>query len=588
MTLRGKLRTAPALKWVAYVFSESHCRLSKPPSLEGITSHHIVQRPRCYGTKSFITEKCRKVVEGSTINPRRPLKIPRTSQTEAQASLLEYLHLTRGLNFMDAEYISLHSPRFLERLIQNVKGPENRKPIARFLLYHPINEFEPFFESLGLKPSDYLPLLPCNLMFLSDDNLLLENYHTLCHYGIARNKIGKIFKEAPEVFRFKYGVLQSKLQAYEESGVSKLILPKIVACCPYVLVEDVYKEIVQVLEILKNLGFELNWIEKHLSEKSSYNWRQMIELFCYFDKIGFSDKQLRELISHHPDLILDGSQSISFSIVVFLFKFGLSMENIFSLFLQFPQVQAGKFVSNLRYAFLFLTEMEMEVEDIGRLIRCHSLLLGSCSLKNPKSLLTQLNTGKKRICVIIKENPEELQKWTLGSKVKPLPSSGEDLKSEIHRLNFLLELGFVENSDELKKALKVFRGKGWELQERFDCLVKAGLDHKDVARMIKSCPQVLNQSKEAIEAKVDFLINGLGYPVSSLLSFPSFVNYTSKRAKLRYTMYEWLRDQGKADPLLALSTIIATSEELFMRAYVSQHPNGPQVWEELKKQIYSD
>lgn len=152
----------------------------------------------------------------------------------------------------------------------------------------------------------------------------------------------------------------------------------------------------------------------------------------------------------------------------------------------------------------------------------------------------------------------------------------------------MLELGFVENSDELKKALKVFRGKGWELQERFDCLVKAGLDRKDVARMIKSCPQVLNQSKEAIEAKVDFLINGLGYPVSSLLSFPSFVNYTSKRAKLRYTMYDWLRDQGKADPLLALSTIIATSEELFMRAYVSQHPNGPQVWEELKKQIYSD
>ena len=40
------------------------------------------------------------------------------------------------------------------------------------------------------------PLLPCNLMFLCDDELLLENYHVLCNNGIARNKIGKIYKEA--------------------------------------------------------------------------------------------------------------------------------------------------------------------------------------------------------------------------------------------------------------------------------------------------------------------------------------------------------------------------------------------------------
>ena len=47
-----------------------------------------------------------------------------------------------------------------------------------------------------LKPSEYVPLLLHNLIFLSDDELLLENYHVLCTNEIARNKSGKIYKEA--------------------------------------------------------------------------------------------------------------------------------------------------------------------------------------------------------------------------------------------------------------------------------------------------------------------------------------------------------------------------------------------------------
>ncbi len=81
-----------------------------------------------------------------------------------------------------------------------MKRVENEGGIGRSIIhllrYHPINEFEPFFEGMGLKPTEYVPLLPRNLMFLSDDELLLENYHVLCNNGIARNKIGKIYKEA--------------------------------------------------------------------------------------------------------------------------------------------------------------------------------------------------------------------------------------------------------------------------------------------------------------------------------------------------------------------------------------------------------
>ncbi|XLT09774.1 hypothetical protein HN51_055567, partial [Arachis hypogaea] len=72
-----------------------------------------------------------------------------------------------------------------------------KKSISHCLCYHPINKFEPFFESIGLKPIEYLYLLPRDMMFINNNTMLMENYHNLCNYGIPRNKMGKIFKDAP-------------------------------------------------------------------------------------------------------------------------------------------------------------------------------------------------------------------------------------------------------------------------------------------------------------------------------------------------------------------------------------------------------
>ncbi|KAK9290960.1 hypothetical protein L1049_009141 [Liquidambar formosana] len=264
------------------------------------------------------------------------------------------------------------------------------------------------------------------------------------------------------------------------------------------------------------------------------------------------------------------------------------MKEISSMFLQFPEVQVGKFVCNLRQGFLFLKEIEMEAIEIGIIVRSHPLLMGSCVLKKTNSLLANLNIGKKRLCGIIMDNPQEMKNWVLGSRIKPIPNSGEDLKSQIERTKFLLDLGFVMHSNEMKKALKEFRGRGGELRERFDCFVKAGLDREDVSRIIKVAPQVLNQSKDVIDSKIDFLVNGLDYPISTLVTFPAYISYTIQRVKLRVSMYNWLKDQKTVEPGLALSTIISCTDKIFLGRYVNHHPIGPQVWQHLKKRIYPE
>ena len=88
-----------------------------------------------------------------------------TLKFQAQAILLDYLHSIRSIEFMDAENMSKKSPHFLEK---SRKWGGIGRSIIRLLRYHPINEFEPFFEGMGLKPSEYVPLLPRNLMFLRD------------------------------------------------------------------------------------------------------------------------------------------------------------------------------------------------------------------------------------------------------------------------------------------------------------------------------------------------------------------------------------------------------------------------------------
>ncbi|XP_038891122.1 transcription termination factor MTEF18, mitochondrial-like [Benincasa hispida] len=548
----------------------------------------VASNPRFYRTKKAPqSEECENSGGNSTKVNRNGRRISRATMKEAQAALLEYLNSTRGIQLMVAENMSRNSPTFLEKLLERVEHEGDiGRSVLRFLRYHPINEFEPFFESLGLQPAEYNAFLPRNLMFLNDDDLLLQNYLVLCSYGIEQNKIGKIYKEATQIFQCDYGVLLSKLKAYEKLGLSRATVAKFVVCSPYLLIGGVNDGFAQVLDKLKNIGFESSWVEEQLTDDSSYNWKKILGLLFWFKQMGYCNEKLADLIRQHPDFLFEDSGSKSLSLIGLLLKMGSSMNQICSVFLQFPQIRVSKFVSNMRQCLLFFSEIDMGVQEIGYLFRSHPLLLGLCTLKKTSSLLANLNVGKKRLCQFILEKPEELKNWKLGTRVPPLPDS--ENRSKQQKTQFLLKLGLEENSREMKEAFKVFRGKGAELQERFDCIVEAGIDEKDVYKMIEVSPQILNQTKYIIEEKIDFLLNNLGYPASSLVSFPSYLSYTTQRVTLRFLMYSWLKEQGTADPMLALSTIVACSEKKFLRQYVNHHPRGMEVWQKLKREIYSD
>ncbi|CAH2073802.1 unnamed protein product [Thlaspi arvense] len=568
MKLMRNPRFTSLLKWVSQLSVETPL---KPPI-------SAIQNSRSFATQ-------RPAQASGEKKTRNGIRITPSIRKMAEEAMLDYFYSTRSLQYMVAESMSKNSPIFIDNLLKKVNcvaASDISQSITRHLRFHPVNEFEPFLESSGLNPTEYTHLVPSDELFLNE--LLLENHHVLCYCGVDPRRIGKVFEEAREVFGYQTGVLASKIKAYEVLGFSRLFLSKLIACSPSILLGGTNVELAKVMELLKSIGLDSDWVMKNLSEEASYDWSSVHWCLTLLRDICLDEDELCGLIRKHPRLLFENSGKWTMVLAGFETKLGSSTSELCSFFQKLPQMQAEKCVSNLRSCFLFLREIEMEDDEIHKVFRSHSWWIGSCRLKKTSSLLVNLKAYKSRICRVIQENPEEMKKWKMGSKVQPLPATEIYVDSKAMKTRFLLELGYKESSEEMERAFKSFRGRGSELRERFNVLVSFGLNEKDVKDMVKASPDILTQASDVLETKVNYLVNELGYPLSTLVAFPSCLKFTLQRMKLRFGMFFWLQARGKADPKLAISTLLACSDKDFAKYFVNRHPDGPKHLEDLKKQ----
>ncbi|KAI4371857.1 hypothetical protein MLD38_010157 [Melastoma candidum] len=507
----------------------------------------------------------------------------RTARTEAQGVLFDYLHCTRSLTSVDAEHISKNSPHFVNNLLRNVDGGDKDlgRSLSKFLRYNPINEFEPFLESLGIPHPELQKFLPRDSMFLGDDSLMLENFRTLSGYGIPRSQMGRIFKDAREIFEYDFGVLGLKLRAYENLGLSKFTVIKLVMCCPSLLIGNVDERFAKVLEKLSIHGIDKDDVSLFLSDKTYYDWGRIIDTIEFVESYLLEDKQLGILFKSNPGLLFSGSGKNVYVLICQLLKVGVKMEEVRLLFMDNPHFITEKCLKNFSGGITFLVELGLDTETITRIVLTHVELLASHSLRRPLTVFRHAKLTKEQLSDLIRDDPLKL--FILASKTK-LDSDHAMVESnkQLAKKMFLMKLGFIENSEEMTKAMKRFRGRGDQLQDRFNCLLESGLDYNAVTAMVKQVPTILNQSRDVLEKKINFLTNRLHYPVAELEVFPAYLCYDMERIVRRISMYIWLRERGKAKPMLSLSTILACSDARFIRYFVDIHPEGGQVWESLK------
>ncbi|CAL5190268.1 unnamed protein product [Lathyrus oleraceus] len=521
-------------------------------------------------------------------SPSPPIRIRRCTKIEAQRALFAYLHYTRHYTLVHADFIAKNSPRFINSLISRVRVNETDDDfgwaLRRYLINHPINEFEPFLESIGIKQRDLKLLLPKDLFFLcGDDSVLVDNFHVLFNYGVPRNRMGKIYKEAREVFGYGSGVLSKKFESYESLGLSKSSLVQLFVCCPLLLVgNEVDSQFVVVLDWLKRIGIETGWFVSCMCSKRTYRWETIIDSIELFHQGGYSEKQMYDLFKADPKLLLGGLRKKTFLVIGRLIKLGLDVNEICSCFREHPDMLSSPRMENLMLVIAFLYNIRMEQDAIAHVLYNYMHLLSRHSIKGYKMMSNELGVGKASLCQMIQDDP--LQFFSLALKRKQKKNINEfryDPQKHLEKTSFLRKLGYTDNSEEMEIAMKKFQGRGDKLPERFDCLVEAGLEYNTVVAMVKQVPSILNVRKTALQKKIDFLKNTLGYPIECLVGYPTYLFRDLDTIYARFAMYEWLKKRNAIDRELCLSTIVSTPEKQFVELFVKAHREGPTAWQTI-------
>ncbi|KAM3400721.1 hypothetical protein ACQJBY_005520 [Aegilops geniculata] len=521
----------------------------------------------------------------------------------AQTTFRDYLHVKRGLCLTDAKHISERSPVFLSELLEKVnnavpkpadqvaEGARFRskvkkrvsRALVRLLHRRPVNEFRPFFESIGLRPDECDSLLPQDLTFLSDARMLLQSYRALYSYGIAHDKIGEIYRNATEVFSLGQGVLASKLEALEGLGFGKASVIKLVISTPTVLVHDPAVELKTILQWLDDIGIQPDWIGQFFTEYQSYNWQKLVEALQFWSDLGFTKDDIGKAVRKHPDLLLEWSGEMLRQVVADMQRLGSGKRELLDLFLNYPNLKCRDVGKNIWTGTCFLRDISMSHEDVKKFLDSHGWIFGAAPMKAASTILGQLNVGKARLRRIVMEEPRQLMNYKIGSKVSRLPRC-KPKPCVKEKREFLRRIGFVEGSEDMEKALKAIRGKGANLQDKYNNLVEEGLDPKDVTHMVKMAPRILNQKMDAIAYKISFLVHVVGYPLSAVAAFPRYLEFTVHISKLKMLMYSWMLQRGLATPQLTLSTVLSSSETEFTKAHVYKVPMGREVWWKFKQQ----
>ncbi|KAH7554612.1 hypothetical protein JRO89_XS12G0247000 [Xanthoceras sorbifolium] len=530
----------------------------------------------------------------STPNFRKiPSKYRPLAIKEAQQVVTDYLHHTRSIPFTYAEQISKNSLCTLSNLIANVDGaysvPTFAGSVQRFLRYHPINEFEFFYESIGIDYSEVRGFLPANKFFFSEDGSVLNAACAFSGFGFPWNRLGRLYKEEVSIFGKSTEELTSRLcKIRDRYGFNNVTVVAVCLAFPCVLggegelggeigalfddlkmvfvdfdlvscVEgnvDAFYEICRKIRLFYDLGCEKGKFGDVMGKNKSlfvdYKEEALVQKAEYFCSFGVRKEEVAMLLLQGPDILSFDLDTRVISVEGMLSHFGLSANELKSVAEKYPFVLGKNKMANLPHVMRALNLQEW---FFNRISNGNHRLLGNYVLSNPDERLD-------------KEYQDSLERFL-------------SLKLRVHTMNkleFLHGIGYGENALTIKVLAHV-QGTSSELQERFDCLLRNGIEFSKLCRMISLAPKVLKQKPEIIDQKVNFLCEEIGASLDSLDAFPAFLCFDLEhRIKPRYRFHTWLNEKGLCTKDYSIASMVATSEKKFIARIFRIHPAAPKQW----------
>ncbi|XP_054808498.1 transcription termination factor MTEF18, mitochondrial [Prosopis cineraria] len=508
---------------------------------------------------------------------------------EAQKALTEYLHGTSCLPYTYAEHISKSSPLSLASLITKVdfSAVTFSKKFKKFLRYHPINEFEFFFESIGIDYNDVSGLLRSNKFFFSEDRTLLDAAGALSEFGFPWNDLGKLYVESSSIFRSNAGELKSKLLEFKKYGFCNVHVVGICLAFPYVLCGEceVGSESEALLNFLKSvfLDFELaTSVEENVN-----SWYEVCRKIRVFYDLCGDKRRLPELVERNKNIFLEHGEELIQKVEYFC-RFGVNKEEVAVLLLQAPELLSLNLQKPVINITKLLEYIGLETENLKDVTQNFDHVLGTNKMANLPLVMRALDLHQWFIDKIKDGNHQLLVKYIVSY---PDEDRAEEYRSGLEminasntpnhtmkKLNLLHSWGFGENA-LIFDLLAHLHGTSIELQERFDCFLCLGIEHSKLCKMVRMTPKILNQNARSIEQKVTFLCQGMGYSLEYLHRYPGYLLFgLENRIKPRYRFHMWLTEKGLCTKDYSIASIVATSEKAFLARVYKMHPAAPKHW----------
>ncbi|KAL2536597.1 Mitochondrial transcription termination factor family protein [Forsythia ovata] len=507
---------------------------------------------------------------------------------EAQKHLADYLHATRSIPFPYADHIANNCPHSLSSVVTKVPFSLSTFPksFQRFLRYHPINELDFFFESIGLNSTkkSEVPrsLLPVTTLFLSD----WRQFNAACalaEFGFPWNKLGLLYEEDCLIFDTEPLGLNRRLNGMKDKyGFSSvnvigicLAFPRVfsgemcgllndlkIVFVDYGLVScmegnvDAMFGVCRKIQVFYDLGCEMGKVGELMGISKSifveYPEEVLVAKIEYFCRLDVRKDDIGLLLLSRPEILSFDLEERVISVSGFLKHFRLTATELESLEKKYPHVFGRNKIANLPHV---MRSMNLGQWFFERMRSGDHSLLGTYSIRSLDEDLDKDYTDN-----LMKIQAQRTHFHTLG------------------KLSFLHGIGFGENKFTVK-ALAQLNSSSSQLQQRFDFLLHCGIEFSKLCGMLRLSAKILNQQERFLEEKLEFLSHDIGSSLQYLDIFPGYLCYDlERRIKPRYNFHKWLVEQGFCKKEYSISSIIATSEKQFTARLSRIHPAASKKW----------
>ncbi|KAE8696834.1 RNA-binding KH domain-containing protein isoform 1 [Hibiscus syriacus] len=520
-----------------------------------------------------------------------PSKYRSRAIKDAQQALTDYLHCTRYIPFVYAEHIAKNSLYSLSSLVSGIdfSAVSFNKNVLRLLRYHPINEYEFFFESIGIDYDEVSGLLPSNKFFFSEDETVLDAACALSGFGLPWNRLGKLYKEDALIFRVSSKELKARLCRIKEFGFSNNI--SVIGIClafPCVLrgVGELECEVAALLNDLKRVFVDFD-LGNHV-EANVDSWYEICRKMRMFYDLGCEKGKIGELMGRNKSLFLRHSEEVMVRKIEYFCRFLVRKEDVGLLILRSPEILDFDLETPVISVMGILKHFGLNADERNFIAKEYPYVLGRNKMANLPNVMKALNLHEWLFNKIKDGNHLLLANCAVSDLDEDFDMDFRDSferiqfsRTPIHtteKLIFLHRIGFGENSLTMKVLAHV-HGTSAELQERFDSLLGMGITFSKLCKMVQTTPKVLNQSPETIARKLNFLRYEMGVPLDYLDIFPAFLCFNlEKRIKPRYRFHKWLTENGLCTRNYSIASIVATGEKSFVARLSRIHPDAPKHW----------